>query len=329
MSAPDETSLEWRPTASWRNLRLRAEVLAQIRTFFQQRDVLEVETPLLAAATVTDPHLASLSSRLGGEDGRQLFLQTSPEYAMKRLLASGGGAIYQICKAFRDGESGRLHNPEFTMLEWYRPGFSLEELMAEVDELLRLVLGTEPARRCSLRQAVMTHAGFDPHVASAQDLLGRAESLGLREVAGLEDQDRAGWRDLLISHAVEPQLGRGRPTFIYDYPVDQAALAQVQDDATGTPVAKRFEAYVEGVELANGYLELLDAEEQRRRFEGDLLERRRRDFESVPLDTRLLEALAAGLPACCGVSIGIDRLVLLATGAEALSEVIAFPVGRA
>jgi lysyl-tRNA synthetase class 2 len=307
---------------------LRARLLGQIRAFFDARGVLEVETPLLGAAAATDPHLASLTVRPGGGEGRQLYLQTSPEFAMKRLLAGGSGPIYQICKAFRDGEQGRFHNPEFTMLEWYRPGFGLTELMGEVDELLRLLLGTPPARRRSYRRAVEEHGGFDPHTATARQLCRRAEELGLTGVAGLDGDDRTGWRDLLVSQAVEPHLGRGAPEIIFDYPADQAALAQVEEQS-GTTVARRFEAYVEGVELANGYQELRDGAEQRRRFRADLEERRRRELPEVAVDERLLAALEAGLPSCSGVSIGIDRLVMLAVKAESLEEVLAFPSERA
>ncbi len=327
MSQPSKGSPTWRPTADWSRLRLRARVLRQMRSFFEARGVLEVETPLLAGATVTDPHLASLETRLGGLGGRKLFLQTSPEFAMKRLLAAGSGPIFQICKAFRDGEVGRLHNPEFTMLEWYRPGFELEELMEEVDELLQLVLGGPAARRRTLAQVAEEYGGFDPHTASAEVLRQRASDLELSGLPDLPEDDRTGWRDLLVSHVVEPQLGQGRPDLIVDYPVDQAALAEVSSGG-GSPVARRFEAYIDGIELANGYQELRDDQELRRRFEKDLEERQKRGLPTVPVDENLLAAMEAGLPQCSGVSIGIDRLVLLAAGAEALEEVIAFPVDR-
>ncbi|MCH9649137.1 MAG: EF-P lysine aminoacylase GenX [Deltaproteobacteria bacterium] len=327
MSQPSKGSPLWRPTADWSRLRLRARILRQIRGFFEARGVLEVETPLLAGATVTDPHLASLETRLGGPGGRRLFLQTSPEFAMKRLLAAGSGSIFQICKAFRNGEVGRFHNPEFTMLEWYRPGFELEQLMEEVDDLLQLVLGGPAARRRTLAQVAEEYGGFDPHGASAQCLRQRAVDLELSGLPDLPEDDRAGWRDLLVSHVVEPRLGQGSPDLIFDYPVDQAALAEVSSDS-GAPVARRFEAYVDGVELANGYQELRDAAELRRRFESDLAERQERGLPSVPVDENLLAAMESGLPFCSGVSIGIDRLVLLAAGAEALEDVIAIPVDR-
>ena len=331
---------DWRPTADREALRLRARVLGQIRAFFAERSVLEVETPLLASATVTDLHIRSLSTRYGasgasgvsgapGAGGRRLYLQTSPEFAMKRLLASGSGAIYQICKAFRDGEAGHRHNPEFTMLEWYRPGWDHHRLMDEVDALLMRILGTPPARRMLYRDAVEAHAGFDPHRASAAELRRRAEDLALPAVEGLAADDRAGWRDLLVSLAVEPRLGLDGPVFVYDYPHDQAALARLRQDGDGPAVAERFEAYGEGLELANGYHELTDAAEQRRRFEADLELRRRRGEPEVPLDERLLAALDEGFPECAGVSVGVDRLVMLAAKAPSIREVIAFPLDRA
>ena len=323
-----ESEGSWRPTASLERLRLRAKILGVIRGFFAQRGVLEVETPLLGAATVTDLHLRSFPTLYHGDRERRLFLQTSPEFAMKRLLAAGSGPIFQVCKAFRDGESGGRHNPEFTMLEWYRPGFTLDDLMDEVDQLLGRILASEPADRRSYRQAVQELAGFDPHEAQPKELRRRARELGLGAVEGLSEGDLAGWRDLLVSLAVEPHLGRGRPTFVFDYPADQAALARLRQESNGTWVADRFEAYVEGVELANGYRELTDAGEQRERFERDLHERRRLGLEEVPLDDRLVAALKEGLPDCSGVSIGVDRLVMLAAGTDRLSDVMAFPIDR-
>jgi lysyl-tRNA synthetase class 2 len=247
---------------------------------------------------------------------------------MKRLLAAGSGAIYQISKAFRDGEQGRRHNPEFTLLEWYRPGWDHHRLMDEVAALLSRILGVPPAERRTYREAVREYAGVDPWTCSADELRERASELDLGEVAGLDADDRGSWLDLLLSLVVEPQLGRGRPTLLYDYPPDQAALARVRGEGEGA-VAERFEAYVEGVELANGYHELLDPVEQRRRFESDLERRAEAGLPAVPVDERLLAALAAGLPPCAGVALGVDRLVMLAVGASSLEEVLAFPADRA
>ncbi len=318
---------DWRPTASWRTLSLRAALIAQIRGFFGQRGVLEVETPLLSAATVSDPHLASLQvCPTGSTDEIALYLQTSPESAMKRLVAAGSGAIYEICRAFRAGEAGRRHNPEFTILEWYRPGFDHHALMSEIDELLALVLAVDPARRITYRQAFERHAGIDPHTASAGQLRQRAQALGL-EVAGLDDLERDSWLDLLLTQTVEPHLGRGRPTFVLDFPANQAALARVRPG--DPPLAERFELFVEGIELANGYHELADAGEQRQRYELDLQRRHALGLPPVPPDNRLLAALDAGLGQCAGVAMGIDRLVMLAVGASSIEEVIPFPITRA
>ncbi len=311
----------WKPAAGLAALRRRAEVLARIRAFFAARDVLEVETPVLAAAGGTDVHLAPLHTHLA--DGCRLYLQTSPEFAMKRLLAAGSGPIYQLGRAFRDGEAGRRHNPEFTMLEWYRPGWDHHALMGEVDALLAEVLDTPPGERLTYREAFRRHAGLDPFTVTDAELRTRAAGLGLEA----EDVDRDGCLSLLLGAVVEPRLGRGRPTFVHDFPASQAALARIR--AGDPPLAERFEAYVEGVELANGYHELTDPAEQRRRFEADLAERRRRGLPALPVDERLLAALEHGLPDCAGVALGVDRLVMLACGASCLAEVMAFPVDRA
>ncbi len=319
-------SADWRPSASFANLRLRAQILAQIRAFFAARGVLEVETPALSGATVTDLHLASLETRCraGAAGERTLYLQTSPEFAMKRLLAAGSGPIYQLARAFRDGEAGRRHNPEFTLLEWYRPGLDHHGLMDEMEALLSEILGTGPAVRLSYAELFEERLGVDPHAASPLELAAAARAAGLADPL---DLDRDGWLDLLLAVVLEPGLGRGRPAFLYDFPASQAALARVRP---GPPaVAERFEVFVEGVELANGFHELADPAEQRRRFERDLERRRERGLPAVPIDEHLLAALAAGLPPCAGVALGVDRLVMLAAGASSLAEVLAFPVDRA
>lgn len=334
---PRSSDLDWRPSASFETLRLRAELLAEIRRFFAERGVLEVETPLLAAATVTDLHLHSLSVSLEAPGApRRAWLQTSPEFAMKRLLAAGSGAIFQICKAFRDGEAGRSHNPEFTILEWYRPGFDHHRLMDEIDELLATVLGTPAAERATYAQVFERHLGIDPHRAQIAELRRAAEVHGV-ELAGAEPEDRDGWLQLLMSFWIEPRLGVGagaaedRPCFVHDFPASQAALARIRPPAGPGEVAlaERFEVYLSGVELANGFHELADAGEQRRRFEADLERRRHAGLETVPIDERLLAALDAGLPDCAGVAFGIDRLLMLRAGIDDLRQVISFPVDRA
>ncbi len=317
----------WRPTASLEALRLRAGVLAQIRAFFAERGVLEVETPLLAAAPVTDLHLHALRSRYRGPDahrGVDLFLQTSPEFAMKRLLAAGSGPIYQLGKAFRNGEAGAKHNPEFTILEWYRPGWDHHRLMDEVDDLLQVVLGAGTAERLTYGAAFERFAAIDPHRATHGELEMLVAEAGVRDPAGLRRDDLL---DLILTHRIEDRLGRGRPSFVHDYPASQASLARVR--AGDPPLAERFEVFYEGVELANGYHELADASEQRRRFEADLEGRRAEGLPEVPVDERLLAALEHGLPDCAGIALGIDRLVMLAAGARNIADVLAFPIDRA
>lgn len=288
--------------------------------------MLEVETPQLAAATVSDFHLASLSTRLSGAGGgRTLYLQTSPEAVMKRLLAAGSGSIFQIARAFRDGEAGQRHNPEFTLLEWYRPGFDHLRLMDEVEELLAETLALPAAERLTYGELFARELALDPHRASAPELERALARCGLDDPPrGL---DRDALLDLALASVLEGRLGRGRPCFVYDFPASQAALARVRPGEP--PVAERFEVFVEGVELANGFHELADAAEQRRRFQADLDRRRAAGLPEPPLDERLLAALAAGLPACAGVALGVDRLVMLAAGVSSLAEVLAFPVDRA
>lgn len=323
------TSIAWPPTASLALLQQRAQLLARIRGFFADRNVLEVDTPTMASAGVTDVHLDNFITRFVGPgmaDGQALYLQTSPEFHMKRLLAAGYGAIYQIAKAYRNEESGRLHNPEFTMLEWYRPGFDHHQLMDEMAALLQLVLEVGPPVRMSYQQAFMDTLGVCPLSASLDAL--RLAGLGL----GADDLlAREGHRDtllqLLFALGVEPRIGQDVPCFVYDFPASQAALACINpNDAR---VAERFEVYFKGIELANGFHELTDAKEQRHRFERDNQERAERGLAQRPVDEYLLAALASGLPACAGVALGVDRLVMLALDAERLEQVIAFPVSRA
>ncbi len=247
---------DWRPTATLEALKMRAEILSKIRAFFADRGVLEVETPLLASAPVTDLHLHALSCRYRGpgcDDGRELYLQTSPEFAMKRLLAAGSGPIFELCKAVRDGEAGRRHNPEFTILEWYRPGWDHHRLMDEVDELLGAVLGSRPGERLSYAAAFRRYAEVDPHDEADDTLRERVLRLGVSSVDGLRRDDLL---DLILTHVIEPRLGHCQPTFIDDYPASQAALARIRPG--NPPLAERFEVFVEGLELANGYHELTD-----------------------------------------------------------------------
>lgn len=316
----------WQPTASFTNLKKRAEIIQKIRAFFFARNVLEVETPLLSHATVTDLHLQSFNTQyqLDNQQTETLYLQTSPEFAMKRLLAAGNGPIFQICKAFRNvGESGRLHNPEFTMLEWYRPGFTHHDLMDEVDDLFRTVLNTQPAQRFTYAELFQQHIGINPHEVTVSRLQQCIKQFDLDiQTTELNHDD---YLQLLMSYVIEPTLGKNnQPTFVYNFPASQAALARINNG-----VAERFEVYLNGMELANGFHELSDTQEQRRRFENDLKLRTAAQYPLVPIDENLLAALAHGLPDCAGIAVGIDRLVMLATEVNTIAEIISFNIESA
>jgi lysyl-tRNA synthetase class 2 len=325
-----ETTLSaWQPTASIAVLKQRAQILARIRQFFAARDVLEVDTPVMSHATVTDPHIISIPAKyktLGSTEEKTVYLQTSPEYAMKRLLAAGSGSIFQIFKAFRQGEVGRLHNPEFTMLEWYRLGFDHHQLMDDMDALLQYVAQTSAAERMSYGAAFMQYVGVNPHEASVNDFVAAAQRHQISFI-GEKETERNVWLDLLFTHCVEPNLGSDRPCFIYDFPVSQAALAKIRLEAP--PVASRFEVYFKGVELANGFHELQDAAEQRRRFFADQAYREQYGIETVPLDENFLVALESGFPECAGVALGVDRLLMLVLQAEKIADVLSFAFPRA
>jgi lysyl-tRNA synthetase class 2 len=312
------------PTASLDMLRRRADLLGRVRTFFDARGFLEVETPLLSHDTVVDRHLDPVPVTLfkdarQHEQGEKLWLQTSPEFGMKRLLAAGATAIYQIAKAFRGGaETGPLHNPEFTILEWYRVGDDYAAGMQLLSDLAESVLGRGPAERMTYRDAFHRHAGFDPFHPVARPPI----------PPGLpQDADH----DLLLDHwlttQVEPQLGRGRPTILYDYPASQSALACVRPG--DPPLAERFELYFNGIELANGYHELLDPAVLRERHRINNQQRAADGKYTLPEESRLLAAMEHGLPACCGCALGFDRLLMVAAGASTIQEVLAFPIARA
>ena len=322
----------WRPAADFTTLRLRAELLARIRSFFAARGVLEVETPALSAAAITDPHLISFAVHPAGSgSGSPRYLHTSPEFPMKRLLAAGSGCIYQIARVFRDDEWGRLHNPEFTLLEWYRVGFDHHRLMDEVAELMRELLAGRMVlaapERLSYGAAFQRYLGLDPHRTTVAELARCAQKQAVPIPPGMPATEIDPWLDLLLTHCIESHLGRGRLTFLHDYPASQAALARLRPD--DPPVGERFELYLNGIELANGFHELGDAYEQRRRFEAENAARRTRGQSEMPMDEQLLAALAAGLPDCAGVALGFDRLVMLAAGKQSLAEVLAFPFDRA
>ena len=294
-------------------MRARSLFYQQIRAFFAQRDVLEVDTPILAAAPVTDPNIEPMQTT----EGR--WLHTSPEYAMKRLLCAGSGDIWQLCKVFRAGEAGSKHNPEFSMLEWYRVGWDHHQLMDEVRDLVRTLFAPRwsalPELRMSYAAAFMQYAGIDVH--HAHDDVLHAKGI---ELAGQDlELNRDGWLDIIMSHLIEPSLPTNTLVFIDAFPASQAALAKITHEENDIAVAQRFELFFNGTELANGYHELTDAAEQRRRFNND-----GRVAGGRKVDERLLEALESGLPECAGVAMGIDRLLMHSTGATCISEVLAF-----
>lgn len=310
---------DWRPVTGREVLQLRATLLSQIRGFMAQRGVLEVETPVLSATAVSDPALESWAV---GSGDQTCYLQTSPEFAMKRLLADGSGPIYQIARVFRAAERGRWHHPEFTMLEWYRPAFSVEAMLDEVDAFLQHCQ-LPPAERFTYAELFQAALDADPHTADRRTLQRLAGTRGL-SATGLSHGQLL---DFLFSDAVIPRLREYRSAIVCDFPVQQAALARIRPGQP--PVAERFELFIDGVEIGNGYHELTDAAEQRRRFLADQTERRRRGLPNRPLDEHLLAALAAGLPDCCGIAVGLDRLLMLLAGADRIDDVLAFPFERA
>jgi len=356
--------MSWRPSASLATLTTRARMLRAAREYFTASGALEVETPTLSAAAVSDVHLASVAARVLGQPR---YLHTSPEYSMKRLLAhwhssgqsgaSGSGVIgsgpggngpighgpirngpigngmescgdvWQICRVYRDEEFGRWHNPEFTLIEWYRLGIDHHALMSDVERLIGAVLGPSRTLAAAQRQTyaavVQAHAQVDPSADSLQRLLQCLADQHIDVPESLRSE-RDGVLDLIMSTLVIPRLGHGALTFVYDYPASQAALARVHGG-----VAARFEAFLDGIELANGFHELGEPLEQRRRFEQDLAQRAQTGRERVPLDEHLLQALAQGLPDCSGVALGFDRLVMCAVGARHIQEVLAFGFDRA
>jgi lysyl-tRNA synthetase class 2 len=309
---------DWRPKVAAEHLVARGQLLTQLREFFAQRSVLEVETPLLCAGTVTDPTIDPIAVD-------QRWLQTSPEYAMKRLLAAGSGPIYQICKAFRQGEAGVRHNPEFSLLEWYQPGYTLDQMMREVAELVGAVVCVSDWQIFTYRELFHHFLQIDPFEIDTEQL----KVFALQRLdASFEEGSRDLWLDLILSHLIEPQLVGLGMVFVHDYPASQAALARLRPDGTAL-VAERFELYVDGLELANGYRELTDPGEQMQRFERDNQLLRLAGKPARPVDFMLLQAMQSGLPDCSGVALGIDRLLMSRLGVSELAEVLAFPWQRA
>ncbi|MCC7430937.1 EF-P lysine aminoacylase GenX [bacterium] len=302
-------------TSNLENLKTRSLLLKNLRIFFEAKGYLEVETPLLSHFPSIDLHIEPFTTFSANNE--EFFLQTSPEFAMKRLLACGFGSIFQVCKAFRNGEFGNLHNPEFTIVEWYKPGFSHFELMAEISELFTKLLQTKPAKFTSYKEAFETHLKINPFLCSTEDLQNLAKQK-LTTLPNLENS-KDDWLNFLLTEFVEKKLGVEQPEFLYNYPSSQAALSKINGG-----FAERFELYVDGIELCNGFHELTDAKEQAKRFELENQKRESQGKRVLPKDTRFLQALEFGIPACSGVALGFDRLVLLALKTKNIKETLTF-----
>lgn len=312
----------WQPSASIDTLRQRALILAQIRTFFNERHYLEVETPIMARFGITDVYLANIQATFRGAP---YCLQTSPEYHMKRLLAAGSGPIFQLARVFRDDELGRWHNPEFSLLEWYQLHIDHHQLMDEVNELLQHILQCPSMIKKTYQSVFLDSCGLDPLNANIDELKQCVTRFDLGNVLDVDETDPDQYLFLLMSHVVEPALAAlTSPIAVYDFPVSQEALAVAHGE-----VAERFEVYYRGVELANGFHELTDVVAQRARFEQDNKQRLARGFSACQPDTYLLDALSHGLPPCSGVALGLDRLLALAFNESSIAAVQSFDFSRA
>jgi len=318
----------WKPGASIENLKIRARVLQSIRAFFAARNVLEVETPILSLSAITDPQLESFVTQLHQKD---FYLHTSPEFYMKRLLASGSGDIYQVARVFRVDEQGRNHNPEFSMLEWYRLGYDHHDLMDEMENLIMELFGHDQSgklnfKRISYQQAFQEELKIDPLEATAALLKQCAQDNDVEIPQGMDLEDKDMWLDWLMVARIAPGFSKDSFTFLYDYPASQAALARLSQ--TDSRVAHRFELFYGELELANGFYELTDTQEQAERFEKENQQRLLRNQKAMPVDNHFLKALESGLPECSGVAIGLDRLLMVMTGASKISDVISFETGN-
>lgn len=313
-------SSNWLPTSSMLMMKQRARMLQSIRAFFAQRNVLEVETPIISAAAITDPQLQSFATQYNNQE---YYLHTSPEFYMKRLLCAGSGDIYQLAKVFRDDEQGRYHSPEFTLLEWYRLGINHHQLMDEIESLLGYLVAPKEIRftRISYQQAFIKRLGLDPLVANVHELKACAKKYNIETPQGMDDEKDM-WLDWLMVEQIAPNFAKQSFTFLYDYPASQASLARL--DKEDARIANRFELFYGELELANGFYELTDASEQAARFEKDNEIRQQRQQKQMPVDRCFLSALEAGLPECSGVALGIDRIMMLLTGADHIKDVISF-----
>ena len=313
------TKYVFAPTATLEALALRSALLRKLRDFFYAQGFIEVETPFVASEVIPELHIEPFRLKSGE------FLQASPELHMKRLLAAGAQAIFQVTRSFRAGERGQLHNPEFTIVEWYRTGDDMSAGIDLLDALIQSLLDTTPAARTTYAEAFERTLDVSPHLASVEDLRATAHKAGVAIPTGINEHDRDEWLNLLLAARIEPQLGGDRPEIIYHYPASQASLAKVVRSPYGNEVAERFELYYRGIELANGFHELADATELRQRFEAVNATRAAEGRPLLPLPERLLAAIEHGLPDCTGVALGFDRLAMLAIGAKSIDEIMTFP----
>ncbi|MCK4492600.1 MAG: EF-P lysine aminoacylase GenX [Methylococcales bacterium] len=324
--------IDWQSSCDITQLQQRAQMLATIRQFFADKKVLEVETPLLCQATGTDPQVDFFKSLYHyPPKNKTLYLQTSPEFAMKRLLASGCGSIYQICKAFRNGEQGYYHNPEFTLLEWYRVDFDLAQLMDEVGILIAQLLSATVAikgiKKIRYSDLFFQKTGLNALTFCLKSYQDYAQAHDIAEAIALCENDHNLWCDYIFSFKIQPNLEADYLYLIYHYPASQASLARINVD--NPTVADRFEVFINGIELGNGFFELADEAEQQQRFDKEIQTRVRQKQPKVQKDQRFLAALNHGLPDCCGVAVGIDRLLMLLSGSNDIESVLAFPIDRA
>ena len=324
----------WQPSAPLNNLHQRGNILRGIREYFHREQVLEVETPMLSRCATVDPHIDSFQAEycpLGTDVKETLFLHTSPEFPMKRLLSAGCDDIYFLGRVFRNGEAGGRHNPEFTMLEWYRLDVDHHQLMDDVTGVIQAVTGFEEVGRFTYRELFENRLGIDPHEATEEELMQLTHKYVDASLSGLSRND---YLDLLFSTCIEPDLG-GKDShslkgiYVYDYPASMSALSRIYKNEQGQRVSARFELFINGYEVANGYHELADGDEQQQRFEHDQLEREQLGKPVYPYDQNMVEALKQGFPDCAGVAMGIDRLHMLIEGTQSIKEVIPFDFFRA
>lgn len=325
--------MDWQATLSWEDAKKKANILNKIRSFFYEIDVIEVETPLLGQSTVTDIHLEAFKTQFnyfsdsGPQYFREMYFQTSPEYCMKRLLASGYQSIYQISKAFRHEGKGRYHNPEFTILEWYRLDFTQEDLIKEVSDLLKQTLHCEEPEIISYQNLFINNVNVDPLNTSIKELKTLILNANIMSDWLVNENEIDVLLQFIMAELIEPNIGKYKPIFIYNFPLSQASLAR--KNKADERVAERFECYFKGIELVNGFCELTDHIEQLQRFNKDNIYRKNIGLEQKSIDPRFIEALKVGLPSCSGVALGVDRLLMLALDKKSIDEVITFTVDRA